>query len=104
MPDLYTALENEVVERGETDWVSMAEMVDIARSLGAENPRDDVVEFMISAADNGVLVVGEYRNGSSFVRWPERGDSLRERIRTRLASNPVGDPLEAESNIMVETL
>lgn len=104
MADFYTALKNDVVERGELDWVSIAELFDIARSLGARNSRDEVIEFMVSATDNAVLIVGEYENGSSFAGWPERGDALRERIRTRLASTPEHDPLEAESAIMVDTL
>ena len=40
MADFYTALKNDVVERGELDWVSIAELFDIARSLGARNSRD----------------------------------------------------------------
>ncbi|RKQ35321.1 hypothetical protein [Kocuria tytonis] len=104
MSDFEANLRREVAERGEMDWVSMAELCDIARSLGAENPRQAAVDFAVAGTDEGILAVGEYINGRSFVRWPERGESLRHKILAGLASSPAEDPLCAEMSIMVDPL
>lgn len=103
MNDLYSSLKAQIFDRGRDDWVSMSEILQVARDLGFSDPMESALEFAIKESESGSLVVGKYTEVHTFEPWPETGIALGQRLKRELDTNTPHDPLAAESTIMIET-
>lgn len=103
MPDSLNAIELEIFDYGEDDWVHfMTVMGIIEEANGLVPPEDEsVVEAstaVLKLCARGYAQLGRYTNPTSFVPWIETGDALRRRLECELKNPP---PSEShESNLM----
>lgn len=99
-----TPLEIEVLTRARDEWVSLAEAASIARDQENEDPLEAAVRCALSLAEQSLARVGRYADGSGFTAWPETGEGLWRRLQRELAEVSASDPLEAQSNIMIDAI
>ncbi|WP_432492848.1 hypothetical protein [Kineococcus gypseus] len=99
-----TPLEAEVLARAHQEWVTIAEAASIARDQGAEDPLEAALSCALALAGQRVARVGRYVPGPGFVPWPQMGGELSNRLRAELADPSMSDPLEAQSDIMIDAV
>jgi len=82
----------------------MAEAASIARDQEVEAPLEAAICCALSLAEQSLARVGRYAQGSGFTAWQETGEGLSYRLRKELAEVTASDPLEAQSNIMIDAV
>ncbi|WP_432570091.1 hypothetical protein [Kineococcus sp. SYSU DK005] len=94
----------EVLDRARGEWVSVAEIVSIAREQGAACSFEAAVACALALAEQRLVRLGRYVQGAGFSAWPQRGPELAQRLRGELAESPAHDPLQAQSDIMIDAV
>lgn len=103
MAEPLNAIELEIFDFGEDDWVHfMTIMGIIEEAHGVVPPKDESVAeastVVLSLCARGYARLGRYTNPTSFVPWPETGDALRDRLEREVKNPPPGE--SHESNLM----
>lgn len=82
------------------DWILFAEIEQLLREGGSQQPREDAILWAVMFCDGEELEPGDYHFGG-FHKWSERSKALELKIREWLVPDPL-DPLGQEMKLMFE--
>lgn len=103
VPDSLNAIELEIFDYGEDDWVHFMTIMGIIEEANDLAPPEEksvaeASKTVLKLCASSYAQLGRYTNPTSIVPWIETGDALRRRLERELKNPPLSE--SHESNLM----